>query len=209
MSRLRIRSWSAFASASFGSADTVRDVLTVPNLVSLIRLFLIPVFVWLLFGRDDAFAAGWLFGFIGSTDWVDGYLARRLNQISEVGKLLDPLADRLAVVVAVVGGLISGVLPAWFAWALIIREGLIGIGALVVALRGHTKLAVRQMGKLATLLLYTAIGWFFVGSEWSWGLVIAWLAGVPGLVLYYIVGVLYASDAVHAIKGEASAARRA
>lgn len=177
-------------------------MLTIPNLVSLFRLALIPVFLWLLFGRDNPFAAGWLLGLIGSTDWIDGYLARRLDQVSEVGKFLDPLADRLAVVTAVVGGLVTGDLPAWFAWALIIRESLIGAGAVVVAIMGHTKLDVRNFGKLATLLLYSAVAWFFVGSEWDWALVLAWLAGIPGLILYYIVGVQYAGDAMRAIRSD-------
>jgi cardiolipin synthase len=175
-------------------------VLTIPNLISLLRLALIPVFVWLLFGKDNPFAAGWLLAVIGSTDWIDGYLARRLDQVSEVGKFLDPLADRLAVVTAVVGGLITGDLPFWFAWALIIREVLIGIGAIVVALKGHTKLDVRNLGKLATLLLYSAVAGFFIGAEWEWTRVLAWIAGVPGLVLYYIVGFQYAGDAVKAIR---------
>lgn len=176
-------------------------MLTIPNLISLLRLGLIPVFLWLLFGRDNPFAAGWLLGVIGSTDWIDGYLARRLNQVSEVGKFLDPLADRLAMVTAVVGGLITGDLPLWFAWALIVREALIGLGAIVVAIKGHTSLAVRDLGKLATLLLYAAVAWFFVGTEWSWALVIAWLAGIPGLVLYYLVGFQYTGDAIRAIRG--------
>lgn len=180
-------------------------MLTIPNLISLIRLLLIPLFLWLLLGRDNAFAAGWLLGFIGSTDWVDGFLARKLNQVSEVGKLLDPLADRLAVVAALIGGLISGHVPTWFGWALIIREALIGVGAVMVAVRGHTKLAVRDLGKLATLLLYFAVAWFFVADRWAWATTISWVSGIPGLVLYYVVGVQYAGDAIAAIRKEESA----
>lgn len=175
-------------------------MLTIPNLISLIRLGLIPVFLWLLFGKDNPFAAGWLLGFIGATDWIDGYLARKLDQVSEVGKFLDPLADRLAVATAVIAGLIADVLSPWFAWPLIVREVIVGIGAVVVALKGHTKLAVRDMGKLATLLLYFAVAWFFVGSQWEWATVLAWIAAVPGLVLYYIVAFQYASDAAAAIR---------
>ena len=175
-------------------------MLTIPNLISLVRLGLIPVFLWLLVGRENPIGAGLLLGVIGSTDWVDGYLARRLNQVSEVGKILDPLADRLAVATAVIAGLITGDLHSWFAWALIVREALVGVGALYVALRGHTSLAVRDMGKLATLLLYVAVAWFFIGSEWAPGNVIGWLAGVPGLVLYYVVAVQYAGDAAVAIR---------
>ncbi len=180
-------------------------MLTIPNLISLIRLGLIPVFVWLVAGRDDPLAAGLLLGVIGSTDWVDGYLARKLDQVSEVGKFLDPLADRIAMVVALIAGLITGYIPAWFAWALIIRESIIAVGAIVVALQGHTTLAVRDMGKLATLLLYFSVSWFFVGADWSPGLIIAWIAGIPGLILYYVVGVQYAGDAITAIRSRAAA----
>jgi cardiolipin synthase len=175
-------------------------VLTIPNLISLIRLGLIPVFLWLLFGQDNPFAAGWLLGGIGATDWVDGYLARRLDQVSEVGKFLDPLADRLAIVAAVIGGLISGHVPAGFAWALIIREVLIGLGAIYVAVIGHTKLAVRDLGKLATFMVYAAVAWFLVGTEWGWVRTAAWIVGVPGLILYYVVGFQYVGDAFAAVR---------
>jgi cardiolipin synthase len=175
-------------------------VLTIPNLVSFIRLLLIPFVLWLLLGQDNPAAAGWLLAVIGATDWVDGYLARRLNQVSEIGKLLDPLADRIAVVAAVIGGIISGDLPGWFAWLLIAREAVIGVGALVIALRGHTKLAVRRLGKLATLLLYFAIAGFFAGQGWSPLLVVAWVTGLPGLVLYYVVGIQYAGDAARTLR---------
>ena len=80
------------------------------------------------------------------------------------------------------------------------------IGAAVVALRGHTSLSVRKMGKLATLLLYTAVAWFFIGASWSPGLIIAWGSGIPGVILYYVVAVQYARDAAAAIseRGRAS-----
>jgi cardiolipin synthase len=176
-------------------------MLTLPNLISVIRLALVPVFAWLLVGADEPVAAGFLLGFIGATDWIDGYLARKLNQVSEVGKILDPLADRIAVVTALIAGLVTGYLPVWFAWLLIIREVLVGIGALAVALLGHTSLAVRRLGKLATLLVYTAVAWFLVGAGWGPGLIVAWVSGVPGLVLYYAVAVQYAGDAAATMRG--------
>jgi len=181
-------------------------MLTLPNLISLIRLALVPVFLWLVIGADEPVWGGLLLGIIGSTDWIDGYLARRLNQVSDVGKILDPLADRIAVAAGVIAGLVTGYLPAWFAWLLIIREALVAIGAAVVALRGHTSLSVRKMGKLATLLLYTAVAWFFIGASWSPGLIIAWGSGIPGVILYYVVAVQYARDAAAAIseRGRAS-----
>ncbi len=175
-------------------------MLTIPNAISAIRLALIPLFVWLLAGPDDPVWAGIVLGIIGSTDWVDGYLARRLNQVSEVGKILDPLADRIAVVTGVIAGLVTGYVPAWFGWLLIVREAAVGVGAIVVALQGHTSLAVRRMGKLATLLLYTSVAWFFIGAGWEPALAVAWVSGVPGLILYYVVAVQYAGDAAAAIR---------
>jgi cardiolipin synthase len=183
-------------------------VFTLPNLVSFIRLLLVPVFLWLLFGRDDVAGAGWLLGFIGATDWIDGYLARRLDQVSKVGEFLDPLADRLAVASAVVGGLIAGVLEPWFAWAIIVREGLIAVGALVLGTRAGAKLTVRRIGKLATLMLYAAIAWLYVGigAGWRWLEVTAWIVGVPGLLLYWVVGFQYFADARKILAGDRAAA---
>lgn len=176
-------------------------VVTIPNLVSVIRLLLIPVLWWWM-ATGHVAAAGWLLGVIGATDWIDGYLARRLNQVSEVGKFLDPLADRIAVAVAVIGGLVFDILPAWFAWAIIIREAIIGVGALAIAARAGTKLAVRRLGKLATALLYGSVAWYFVGKGTPFDPLIwlAWASGIPGLVLYYIVGFQYLQDAVGLVR---------
>ena len=172
-------------------------ILTLPNVISFVRLLMVPLFLWLLLVEDAVAAAGWLLGVIGSTDWIDGYLARRLGQVSELGKLLDPVADRLAVVAALIGGLIAGVLPPWFAWALIVREALISVGALVLGARVGRKLAVRDLGKLATLMLYASIAWLFIGigTPVRWLEVVAWIVGIPGLVLYWVVGVQYFFDA--------------
>lgn len=180
-------------------------ILTLPNLVSLARMCLVPLFLWLLFGRDDPAAAGLLIGILGATDWVDGFLARRLGQVSEVGKLLDPLADRLAVAAAVIGGWVSGVLPPWFAAALIAREALVATGALVIAVRVRSKLDVRRLGKVATFALYFAIPAFFVhAGGWSeFFLWFAWGAGVAGLVLYWWVAVQYGVDVRAALRAGA------
>ena len=172
-------------------------MLTVPNLVSLIRLVLVPVFIWLVIGRENVAGAGWLLGLIGATDWIDGYLARRLDQVSKVGEFLDPLADRLAVATAVVVGLTEGVLPGWFAWAIIVREALVGVGALVLGLMAKAKLEVRRLGKLATLLLYASVAWFYVGrgSDFDPLVWAAYAVGVPGIAAYYAVGWQYITDA--------------
>src|SRR5690349_8874106 len=89
-------------------------ILTVPNLITLVRLACLPVFVWLLLGEENVAAAGWLLAGLGATDWVDGYIARRFHQVSTVGKILDPVADRLLFFTAIVAIIISGDAPLWF-----------------------------------------------------------------------------------------------
>ncbi|NIA24673.1 MAG: CDP-alcohol phosphatidyltransferase family protein [Gammaproteobacteria bacterium] len=176
-------------------------ILTIPNLISALRLVGVGIFAWLAFGRSEPAAAGWLLLLIGWTDWIDGYLARRLNQVSELGKVLDPLADRLAIVTAVVGGMFVGVIPLLLGIGIAVREILVGVGALVLAGSGK-RIDVRRLGKLATFILYGAIPAFYVShGEFLPGLFlgIAWSFGVVGLILYWWVAVLYVGDARRAL----------
>jgi cardiolipin synthase len=178
----------------------MKDLFNVPNTISLIRIALIPVFVWLVVAENYG-PAGLLLGVIGATDWIDGYLARKLDQVTELGKFLDPLADRVAIAIAVVAGLMVGVLPPWFAWALIIREVVIGIGAAYGWKNGVTRLDVRYIGKVATLLLYLSVALFYVGEGFDLRVftAAAIATGVPGLVLYYWVAFQYLGDMRKAI----------
>ncbi|HAX81963.1 MAG TPA: CDP-diacylglycerol--glycerol-3-phosphate 3-phosphatidyltransferase [Actinobacteria bacterium] len=171
-------------------------IFTIPNLISAIRISLVPVFLWLLLGREDYIAAGLLIGGVGATDWVDGYLARRLGQVSELGKMLDPIADRLAVAAAVIGGWISGTVPAWFAAALLVREIFVGSAAMYLAVRTGKKIAVRTLGKRATFAIYFAIPAFIVyaGGAHEFFRGFAHAVGIPGLILYWIVAFQYFAD---------------
>ena len=173
----------------------MKEALNAPNAVSVLRLLLIPVFVWLVLTDKTAWAGG-LLGIIGATDWIDGYIARRFDQVTEIGKMLDPIADRLAVAVAVILGLTTGVLPWAFGWAIIIREIVIAIGAAYGWSKGVRRLDVRWLGKLATFLLYFSIATFYVADgldmEWVWWASLA--IGVPGLVTYYVVAFSYLGD---------------
>lgn len=161
--------------------------------------------LWLLVAANEPAAAGWLLLGLGATDWVDGYLARALDQESELGKVLDPLADRLAVAAAVIGGWISGALPWPIALAIGVREGAVGIAALVVAARTRRAIQVRWVGKAGTFGLYGAVAAFFVHAGWGGAFYLwaAWLAVVPGLVLYYLAAILYAGDARAALRESA------
>ncbi len=176
-----------------GEVDTV---WTVPNLVTLIRLLLLPVFVWVLFGLPSRQAAAWMLGCLGLTDWVDGYLARRLGQTSEFGKKFDPTVDRLWFVVGVVAIIINGAIPIWFAVAVLARELLVG-GAVAIATLafGMERFDVTWWGKTATFLLMFAVPGFLMAESSigiaGWFEVIAWCFAIPGLILSYYTGAAY------------------
>jgi cardiolipin synthase len=142
-------------------------------------------------------AAGILILVIGWTDWLDGVLARKLNQVSEIGKFLDPLADRLAIAAALIGGMIADVVPLSLGLALVVREAAVALGALILGVRLKDKLDVRYMGKVATFILYGAIPSFYLAAGDVIGdlfLYLGWFFGVVGLILYYWVAFQYAID---------------
>ncbi|MEZ5379521.1 MAG: CDP-alcohol phosphatidyltransferase family protein [Acidimicrobiales bacterium] len=174
---------------SFMGPLTVRDLATVPNLITFVRLLMIPVFVWLLFGRDDRGGAAWLLAALGSTDWVDGWFARRFAQVSEFGKLFDPLVDRLMFLVAIPCLLIDGSVPIVVAVLALAREGIVALAALVLAKAGVPRFDVTWEGKTGAFLLMFAFPLFLgSNSELSyadWLGPLAWLFAVPGLGYSY------------------------
>lgn len=177
-------------------------IITLPNLISFIRLAAIPVFWWLLLRADDVTAATILFAVIATTDWVDGFLARRLDQVTRIGKALDPVADRLMIASAVVAGLIVEIVPAVIGLTLMAREIYMAAIALFLAAKGRGTLEVRWLGKVATLVVYSAIGWFYMAAiPFLEALTrpLAWVAGIGGLVLYWITAIRYTGDAVAAV----------
>ena len=132
--------------------------LTLPNAFTLFRLCCIPLFLYLLFGRDNRAGAAWLLGGLGATDQVDGWLARRLDQTSEFGKIFDPTADRLLFIVGVGGIIIDHAAPLWIAWAVVAREVLIGGTVAIATLAfGMKRFDVTWWGKVGTFLLMFAI----------------------------------------------------
>ncbi len=170
-----------------------RGIFTWPNLVTVVRLGCIPVFLWLLFGRDDRLAASLLLGGLGATDWIDGYLARRLDQTSELGKILDPTADRLLFLVGIVAMLVDRSVPVWFGVAALAREAFVAVAALALGAFGARRFDVTWLGKCATFALMFAFP-FFLASHADISThrifeALAWSTGIPGLALsYYTVG---------------------
>ena len=180
-------------------------VLTVPNLLSVIRLCLIPVFVWLLFGRHNRGGAALLLAGLGATDWVDGYVARHFNQVSELGKVLDPTADRLLLGTAVISILIDGSVPAIVAWPVIVRELAVAGTVLVLAALGARRVDVSFQGKAGTFALMCAFPLFLVGNDHAvalrhqlrWA---GWLAAAIGLAFSYYSAARYVPLARDALR---------
>ncbi len=170
--------------------------LTAPNAFTLLRLCCVPLFLYLLFGRDNRAGAGWLLGILGATDWVDGWMARRFNQTSEFGKIFDPTADRLLFIVSAIGIIIDGAAPVWFVWLVLIREVAVGAAMAIATLFFKMqRFDVTWWGKTATFLLMFAVPGFVIGASGMAGRqgfeIAAWIVGIPGLVLSYYTAVAY------------------
>jgi cardiolipin synthase len=182
-------------------------VLTIPNLLSLIRLGCVPVFLWMLFGTDPPrrAAAAYLIAVLGATDWVDGYIARRFNQVSTVGKVLDPAADRILLATSVIAILVDGAIPAWIAIAAIVREVLVSIAVLALAAAGARRIDVQWVGKAGTFALMFAFPLFLGGHApdlwWhSTARALGWGFAIPGLVLSYYAAATYVPIARAALR---------
>lgn len=174
-------------------------VLTVPNVLSFIRLVLVPVFLVLIIRGDDALAL--LVLVISSiTDYLDGVIARRFNQITRLGQLLDPLADRLFIFAALIGLSVRDIVPWWFVAVIVARDlMLVGIGV-ALANRGYGPLPVHSLGKVATFCLFYALPIIMIAQAFPVTAPVAdpvgWAFAVWGAFLYWWAGIVYLREAV-------------
>jgi cardiolipin synthase (CMP-forming) len=178
-------------------------VITVPNLLSFLRILLIPVFVALIVHRPTTTAGLILFALVAATDWVDGWLARRTGQVSELGKLLDPTADRLAIAAGLIALVVRDVFPLWAALLILVRDAAILIVGAAVLASKKIRLEVRFIGKVSTFTLMAAIPCI------AWGnldlplaaaaLVVGWTTFVVGIVEYYVAAGAYVGDVRRAL----------
>ena len=180
-------------------------VLTVPNVVTTVRLLCVPIFLWLLFDQHERTQAALLLGALGATDFVDGYIARHFHQVSTVGKVLDPLADRVLLIVGVSAILVDGSVPPVIAWATLAREVLVAGAFLVLAALGARRIDVQWAGKAGTFGLMFAFPLFLMGHDPSFALhrtaeLLAWCCAVPALVLAWYAAITYLPMARRALK---------
>jgi cardiolipin synthase (CMP-forming) len=176
-------------------------ILTVPNALTAIRLACIPVFVVLLLRPNHAgwYAAALLLGALGITDGLDGYVARHFNQVSALGKVMDPVADRLLLGVAGLSIIAVGAVPLWVGVTAITREVLVAAGFLYVAWAGGRRMDVQWAGKAGIFGLMLAFPLFLIGhANDDWHQVaetLAWIAVLPALVLGWYAAITYVPKA--------------
>ena len=178
-------------------------VLTVPNAISALRIALIPVFVWLIVDQDTTTAGLVMFGFVVATDWVDGTIARRTGQVTELGKVLDPVADRLAIAAGLIALAVRGVFPVWAAVLILVRDVAVLLVGVFLLTRRHVRIEVRWIGKVATFSLMVAVpavAWGALGLPLAAAATaVGWVSFAVGIVEYYVAAAVYARDARRAL----------
>ena len=196
---------------------SVDRLVTLPNAITTVRALCIPLFLWLLFGRDSWGWAGFTLGLLGSTDWVDGYVARRFNQTSNFGKMYDPTVDRLLLVVGIVSVIAVGAAPGWFSWTVLVREVILSVFVIAITALGAKRMDVTWIGKCGAFANMGAFPAFLLAGESTfrpavqtgWR-VFAYLLAIPGLVFSMIAFGQYlvrGREALAEGRSEASAIR--
>lgn len=185
-------------------------IVTLPNVLSFLRLLGVPLFLWLILVPEaDWWALGVLL-FAGVSDFLDGYLARRWNQITRVGQLLDPLADRLYILATLVGLLLRDIIPIWIVVVLLARDVVMACVLFVLKRRGVTGLPVHFIGKAATAALLYAFPLLLLGAQaGTFGQVakvIGWAFALWGTALYWWAGVLYIEQALRILRSRPASA---
>jgi cardiolipin synthase (CMP-forming) len=183
-------------------------IVTWPNALSAARLAGVPVFLWLVVGprtvTTDLIAAG-ILGLAGITDWLDGKLARMLNQQSRLGQILDPAADRLYIAATIIALAVRGIIPWWLFGAIAGRELIVGVALLVLQRRTvYGALQVSFVGKAATLCLMYAFPLLFLGAHSGTAAevvrVLGWAFAIWGTALYWWAAMLYLTQVRELVK---------
>lgn len=176
--------------------STEDRIWTIPNALSLLRLLGVPVFLWLILGpRADGWAV-LLLVLAGATDWLDGWWARAFRQTSRIGRLLDPVADRLYILATLLGLALREIIPWWLAVVVPLRDLLLAPLLAVLRRHGYAPWQVHFLGKAATFSLLYAFPLLFLAGHDGWyaepARIVGWAFAIWGTGLYWWAGVLYA-----------------
>ncbi|GLW27913.1 CDP-alcohol phosphatidyltransferase family protein [Actinoplanes regularis] len=188
------------------SIETSNRIFTIPNVISFIRLLGVPLFLYLLLVREQDIAAVIVLAIGGTTDWVDGYVARRMNSVSRLGELLDPFADRLYILATLIGFTIRDVVPWWLTGALLLREAVMGVALLVLRRRGYGPPPVHYVGKTGTFVLLAAFPVILlakaVPSIDGWAAPVGWGLAWWALGLYWAAAALYLTQIARLLRAD-------
>ena len=193
-----------------GTPENPSDaILTAPNVVTFARLALIPLFLWLALGPENILAA-WVVGFVlGSTDWIDGKIARRYHQVSKLGIAIDPFFDRLAVAAAATVIIMLDLAPVWTIVVVLARDGLLLAMIPFLSARGVPRPAVTWNGKAGSFGTMWAFGlWLgaaITDPPTDWVRILGWLCFVPGIVFSYAAAFEYARMALASLRAQRGA----
>lgn len=183
-------------------------MLTVPNALSALRILLVPVFLVLVLIGEDVAA---LIVIIASSvsDFLDGIIARRFGQITRLGQLLDPAADRLFIFAAVIALAVREVVPWWIVVVIVGRDVMLAGLGVVLARHGYGPLPVHHLGKVATFALFYALPLLVLGQAFPmlqpYSDPLGWAFTIWGAFLYWWAGILYARQTVAVVVGARSA----
>ncbi len=187
-----------------GPREVTDRILTLPNVLSIARLFGVPLFLWLVLVPEEDGWALVLLMVSGVTDWLDGMLARTLNQASKLGQILDPVADRLYILAVVIGLALRDIIPWWLAVMLPMRDILLFSLVPFLRTRGYSALPVHFLGKAATAALLYAFPLLLLGDSdgrlATLADVFGWAFAIWGTGLYWWAGVLYAYQVVQLMR---------
>jgi cardiolipin synthase len=180
------------------------EAKTVPNLLSFLRLALIPLFLWLILRHQGTWAVLLLI-FSGFTDYLDGYIARKYNQVTRLGKLIDPAADRLYIFTTLIGLVATGVIPFWLAAVVVARDVILLIVYPILATHGYGPLPVHYLGKAGTFALLYAFPLLLLANLFPGAnfviLPLAWAFALWGAGLYWWAGFIYVKQAKELVFG--------
>ncbi len=179
-------------------------IFTVPNILSFLRLLGVPLFLWLILVPQADWWALAVLVFAGVSDYLDGYLARRWHQITRIGQLLDPLADRLYILATLIGLFLRDIIPLWLVVVLISRDVVMACFLLLLKRLGITGLPVHFIGKAATAALLYAFPLLLLGAQPGTGglvaRIIGWACALWGAGLYWWAGILYMEQAMRILR---------
>jgi len=200
LTRLADRLWLVEPQQSYQVSSRI---FTIPNILSFVRLLLVPVFLVLIVRGEDGFALLVLV-FSSITDFLDGVIARKLNQVTRLGQLLDPAADRLFIFTALIGLAVRGVIPWWLVIVIVGRDVMLAILGVTLANFGYGPLPVHHLGKVATFCLFYALPILMIGQVFpaaAWITVpFGWAFALWGTFLYWWAGIIYLRETVRVTK---------